>query len=220
MAKKSRGIPKATVFRLSLYLRELLELREKETETISSSKLAGKLGLTDAQVRKDLAYFGQFGYPGVGYRVEELIGELRRILGTDHAWDVVLIGCGNLGRALAAYKRFGRQGFRIVGAFDNDPTKVGQPLGELTIQPMDALAQSIAHSASRIAIICVPTDQAQRVVDQAAAAGIRGVLNFASTAITTPVGVVQNSVDLAIRLEQLTFQLTAPKQQVKERVTG
>jgi len=200
-------IPKAAVFRLSLYLRELSELRDEGVETISSSKLGNMLDLTDAQVRKDLAYFGQFGYPGVGYRVAELIGELKRILGTDRMWDVVLIGCGNLGRALAAYKGFRQQGFQIVGVFDGDPKKVGRTIGELTIQPMGELVETVARTGSRIAVICVPADQAQTVADQAAAAGIRGILNFASTSITTPAHVVQNSVDLAIRLEQLSFQL-------------
>jgi len=200
-------IPKAAVFRLSLYLRELSELRGEGVETISSSKLGNILDLTDAQVRKDLAYFGQFGYPGVGYRVDELIGELKRILGTDRIWDVVLIGCGNLGRALAAYKGFRRQGFQIVGAFDSDPKKVGRTVGELTVQPMGELPETVARTGSRIAVICVPPDQAQAVADQAAAAGIRGILNFAPTSITTSAHVVQDSVDLAIRLEQLSFRL-------------
>lgn len=203
----SGAIPKAAVFRLSLYLRELSELREKGTETVSSSKLADILGLTDAQVRKDLAYFGQFGYPGVGYRVGELIGELKHILGTDRTWGVVLIGCGNLGRALIAYKGFRSQGFQIMGAFDSDARKVGRSAGELTIQPMSELSDTVARTGTRIAVITVPADQAQRAADQAVAAGIRGILNFAPTSITIPARVVQNAVDLAIRLEQLSFQL-------------
>jgi len=212
---QSNAIPKATVFRLCLYLRELTELSDKDIKTVSSSKVAGKLGLTDAQVRKDLAYFGQFGYPGVGYHVDELIDELKRILGTNHMWDVVLIGCGNLGTALAAYKGFDRQGFHIVGAFDASADRVGQKIGELTVQSMDELAKTVSRTGSRIAVICVPGESAQTVVDQAAAAGIRGILNFAATAITAPPGVVQNSVDLAIRLEQLSFQLTKTKQPAK-----
>ncbi len=203
----SGAIPKAAVFRLSLYLRELLELREESTETISSAKLANLLGFTDAQVRKDLAYFGQFGYPGVGYRVEELIGEIRHILGTDHTWDVVLIGCGNLGRALVAFKGFEKQGFQIHAAFDSDPSKVGQRIGDLTIQPMKELAETVAGTGTQIAILSIPAGCAQEVADMAIAVGIRGILNFASTSISTPSHVVQNSVDLAIRLEQLSFQL-------------
>jgi len=201
------SIPKAAVFRLSLYLRELLGLHDKGMKTISSSNLANLLGLAGAQVRKDLAYFGQFGYPGVGYQVQELIGDLRRILGTDRVWDVVLIGCGNLGRALASYKGFRKQGFQIVGAFDSDPKKIGKSIGELTVQPMNELADTVTRTGSRIAILCVPADQAQEAATQAAAGGIRGVLNFAPASITLPANVVESSVDLAIRLEQLTFQL-------------
>jgi redox-sensing transcriptional repressor len=201
------SVPKAAVFRLSLYLRELSELQKKGTEMISSSRLANTLGFTAAQVRKDLAYFGQFGHPGVGYHVQELMTDLRRILGTDRTWDVVLIGCGNLGRALVAHKRFRRQGFQIVGALDCAPHKIGRTIGELTIQPMSELAETVARTGSRIALVCVPTDQAQEVTDQAVAAGIRGILNFASASITTPAHVVENSVDLAISLEQLAFQL-------------
>ena len=201
------AIPKAAVFRLSLYLRELSGLHDKGIETVSSSKLATLLGLTSAQVRKDLAYFGQFGYPGLGYDVQKLIGELKRILGTDRVWDVVLIGCGNLGRALASYRGFRKQGFQIVGVFDSDSKKVGTSIGGLTVQPMSELAETVARTSSRIAILCVPADQAQEVATLAAAGGICGILNFAPALIYTPAGVVENSVDLAIRLEQLTFQL-------------
>ena len=203
----SGQVPKAAILRLSLYLREATELEEKAVKTISSSRLAALLGLTDAQVRKDLAYFGQFGRPGVGYAVTDLIGQLKRILGTDRMWDVVLIGAGNLGRALAAYQGFQRQGFRIVGVFDASPEKVGTRLGELTVQPMTDLAGVVARTGSRIAILCVPPGQAQKVADQAVAAGVRGLLNFAATSIAIPPHVVENSVDLAIRLEQLSFQL-------------
>ena len=207
------SIPMAAVFRLSLYLRELAEFQKTGVKTVSSLGLATMLGFTDVRIRKDLAYFGQFGYPGVGYKVDELITELKRILGTDRMWDVVLIGCGNLGSALAAYKGFRKQGFRIVGVFDIDPKKVGRRVGELTIQPMADLAETVTRTGSRIAMISVPADQAQQVADQAVAAGIRGILNFAPTAITTPAHVVENSVDLAIRLEQLTFQLRSRVQE-------
>jgi redox-sensing transcriptional repressor len=190
-------------------LRELIALKEKGVETTSSSRMAQLLGVTDAQVRKDLAYFGQFGHPGVGYPVEKLISQLKRILGTDRLWDVVLIGCGNLGRALAAYKGFRPQGFNIVALFDVAADLIGQHIGEMTVQPMQELAETVARREARIAILCVPADQAQSVADAATSAGIRGILNFAATLISTPEGVVQNSVDLAIRLEQLSFQLNA-----------
>ena len=204
---QSHAIPKAAILRLSLYLREAIDLQHKGVKTISSSKLAALLGFTDAQVRKDLAYFGQFGHPGVGYHVADLIREVKHILGTDRMWDVVLIGAGNLGRALAAHQGFQRQGFRIVGVFDASPEKTGLRVGDLAVQPMDELTEVVGRTGSRIAILCVPPDQAQKVADHAVASGIRGLLNFASASISVPQHVVENSVDLAIRLEQLSFQL-------------
>src|SRR6187431_1305299 len=123
---RPESIPNPAVRRLSLYLRQLETFRRKDRRTISSKQLGGSLGLTDAQVRKDLAYFGQFGHPGIGYRVDELIGQVRRILGTDKTWNVLLVGAGNLGRALMAYRGFDQKGFRLVAVFDADPGKVGK----------------------------------------------------------------------------------------------
>src|SRR5919199_1245166 len=117
-------IPNPAVRRLSLYLRQLESFQRKDRRTISSKQLGESLGLTDAQVRKDLAYFGQFGHPGIGYRVEDLIAQVRKILGTDKIWEVILVGAGNLGRALSAYKGFPAKGFRLMAVFDNDPSKV------------------------------------------------------------------------------------------------
>ena len=205
--KRSGSIPKAAILRLSLYLRELSELSRKDQTTISSRKLADMLGLTDAQVRKDLAYFGQFGYPGVGYRVDELMQELRHILGTDRMWEVVVIGCGNLGRALASYGRFREQGFNVVGLFDADPGKVDTQVAELTVQPMSELGRIVGERNVHIAVICVPPEHAQSVADEVVAAGIKGILNFAPTSIDVPPHVVKIGVDLAIRLEQLSFRL-------------
>src|ERR1700753_3496322 len=118
------SIPNPAVRRLSLYLRQLEAFKKKDRRTISSKQLGESPRLTDAQVRKDLAYFGQFGHPGIGYRVDELIGQVRRILGTDKTWNVILVGAGNLGRALSAYRGFNAKGFCLVAVFDNDPTKV------------------------------------------------------------------------------------------------
>src|SRR2546422_11082083 len=119
-------IPNPAVRRLSLYLRQLEAFQRKERRTISSKQLGESLGLTDAQVRKDLAYFGQFGHPGIGYRVDDLIDEVRHILGTDKVWDVLLVGAGNLGRALLSYRGFDSKGFRLTAVFDNDPAKAGK----------------------------------------------------------------------------------------------
>jgi len=140
-------VPKAVVSRLSLYLRELQQLLRVGIETISSSKLGRRLGVTDAQVRKDFAYFGQFGYPGIGYRCEELILQIRKILGTDKTWPVALIGCGNLGQALLGYHGFGKQGFKVEVALDIDPQIVGQTFEGLKVEHLDT-CQSRYHRNS------------------------------------------------------------------------
>ena len=134
-------VPKAVVSRLSLYLRELQHLLRDGHETTSSNQLGGVLGFSDAQVRKDLAYFGHFGYPGIGYRCDELIAAIRRILGTDRGWPVAMVGTGNLGRALLGYKGFGNQNFRIVAAFDTDPEKVGSAIDGVSVHHLDELAE-------------------------------------------------------------------------------
>ena len=166
------------------------------------------LGYTDAQVRKDLAYFGQFGHPGIGYRVEELIAQLRKILGTDKVWSVALVGAGNLGRALVAYRGFLRKGFRLAAIFDADDKKVGQEFGDLKVAAMEILPALAAGHNIRLAIMTVPAEAAQAVADKLVAAGIRGILNFAPVSITVPAEVSVQSVDLAVQLEQLSFKMS------------
>jgi redox-sensing transcriptional repressor len=200
-------IPNPAVRRLSLYLRQLEAFKRKDRRTISSKQLGESLGLTDAQVRKDLAYFGQFGHPGIGYRVEDLINQVRRILGTDKTWNVLLIGAGNLGRALMSYKGFDAKGFRLAAVFDADPSKVGKKAGPFVIQALTDLADTITKQSIRLAILAVPADAAQPVADQLIAAGVRGILNFAPVNITVPANVALNAVDLAVQLEQLSFQV-------------
>src|SRR5690349_13185656 len=133
------SIPNPAVRRLSLYLRQLESLQRGGRTTVSSKQLGESLGLTDAQVRKDLAYFGQFGHPGIGYRVDDLIGQVRRILGTDKTWNVILVGAGNLGRALMAYRGFDAKGLRLVAVFDSAAEKAGTREGEFLIQPLSEL---------------------------------------------------------------------------------
>jgi len=205
-------VPAPAVRRLSLYLRELEGILKQDGQTISSKQLGETLGLTDAQVRKDLAYFGQFGHPGIGYPVDELIVRIRGILGTDRTWNALLVGAGNLGRALVRYRGFVKKGFRIVAVFDNNPAKVGERVGmppELEILPLDKLKQVIAERDIRMAIIAVPAEVAQQLVDRLVAVGIKGILNFAPAALSVPEGVWLDSVDMAIHLEQLAFHLSA-----------
>jgi redox-sensing transcriptional repressor len=198
-------VPKAVVGRLSFYLRELQRLERAGRETTSSTELGKMLGFTDAQVRKDLAYFGHFGYPGIGYRCAELIFAIRRILGTDQEWGVALVGVGNLGRALLGYKGFQRQGFRIVAAFDADTSKVGHPVDGIQVYPLDRLPAMVKDFRIRFGIIAVPAAAAPSVAEMMADAGIEGILNFAPVTISLQGPVSLIGVDLAIELEQLSF---------------
>jgi redox-sensing transcriptional repressor len=201
-------VPNPAVRRLSLYLRQLEAFKRKERRTVSSKQLGESLGLTDAQVRKDFAYFGQFGHPGIGYRVDDLIGQVKRILGTDKTWNVLLVGAGNLGRALLAYRGFDQKGFRLVAVFDADPGKVGKKHGGFVIQSLSDLATTVQKQTIKLAMIAVPADNAQDVADQLVAAGVRGLLNFAPVSLTVPQDVALNAVDLAVQLEQLSFQVS------------
>lgn len=205
---KSEPPPAPAVRRLSLYLRELEGLPKGEHRTISSKQLGKALGLTDAQVRKDFAYFGQFGHPGVGYQVTELMGRLRHILGTDRTWNALLVGTGKLGQALLTYQGFAKKGFRVVATFDNDPQKIGQQIEgrpDLEIQPIERLGQVVAERGIAIGILAVPADVSQHVADAMVAAGVKGILNFAPISLKVRAGISIASADLTLRLEQLAF---------------
>ena len=204
-SKDPVGVPKAVVSRLSLYLRELQHWQREGKETVSSTQLGKLLGFTDAQVRKDLAYFGQFGYPGIGYKCQELIDAIRSILGTDRSWPVALVGCGHLGRALMGYKGFQQQGFDIVAAFDSDPKKIGEPLGEMRIADIKNFLEIADKLSIRLVILSVPAAVAQRVVEALVDSGITGILNFAPVTLSLPNHVRVIGVDLAIEFEQLAF---------------
>ena len=199
------SVPKAVVSRLSLYLRELQRLIRDGHETTSSTQLGRVLGFTDAQVRKDLAYFGQFGYPGIGYRCSELITAIKGILGTNQPWSLAIVGLGNLGRALMGYRGFQDQGFRIVAAFDVDPAKVGKTFEGIPVYHLDDCSRVASEHGIRLAIIAVPSPGAQKVADALIAAGIDGILNFAPVTLAQPRRVQIVGVDLAIELEQLSF---------------
>jgi redox-sensing transcriptional repressor len=199
------SVPKAVITRLSLYLRELQHLVRDGRETTNSNQLGRMLGFTDAQVRKDLAYFGHFGYPGIGYRCDELIAAIRRILGTDQYWPVALVGVGNLGRALLGYRGFQPQGFRIVAAFDSDASKVGSTIDGIAVHHLDSLPEVAKQHRIRLGMIAVPAVAAQTVADRLVASGVEGIVNFAPVTLTLPENVSLVGVDLAIELEQLSF---------------
>jgi redox-sensing transcriptional repressor len=196
-----------TIRRLSVYTRCLLQLEEDGIKTISSQELAERFNLNSAQVRKDLAYFGEFGVRGIGYYVSGLKAELQRILGLDREWPVALVGLGNLGAALFRYKGFGRQGFRIVAIFDEDPAKAGRELDGVPVFASRDLAREVKAGGIQIAIVAVPPEAAQAVTDNLVAAGIKAVLNFAPVRLKVPRDVRLKDVDLSIELETLSFYL-------------
>jgi redox-sensing transcriptional repressor len=200
-------IPEMTVRRLSIYTRCLQQLEEDGVKTVSSQELAERFNLNSAQVRKDLAYFGEFGVRGIGYYVVGLKAELQKILGLDREWAVALIGFGNLGSALFHYKGFSRQGFRIAAIFDDDPAKIGRDVGGAPVLSSADLAREVKTRGIQIAIVAVPPEAAQTVTDQLAEAGIKAILNFAPARLRAPRDTRLKHVDLSIELETLSFYL-------------
>ena len=202
--ESTQPVPQAVVSRLSLYLRELQQLTRNGQDTISSTKLGQTLGFTDAQVRKDLAFFGAFGYPGLGYRCDELVTEIKRILGTDRTWPVGIIGIGNLGRALLGHRGFEQKGFAVVAAFDTDPDVVGQTVEGIEVHHINELKRVARQKDLKLGVLAVPAAAAKSVADQLVEAGVEGILNFSPVTLDDKrISVV--AVDLAIELEQLTF---------------
>lgn len=202
---RHRRIPEATVARLPLYLQALVTAADQGTDTISSGGLARASGVNSAIVRKDLSHLGAFGTRGVGYRVDELVDEVSQVLGLTQDRAVVIVGLGNLGRALAAYDGFDRRGFRIVGLLDADPSKHGMELGGRHIEPADELEQIVTDRGVTIAVVATPAHVAQEVVDRLVGVGITGVLNFAPVHLDCPEHVSVRNVDLSTELQILSF---------------
>jgi redox-sensing transcriptional repressor len=198
-------LSRASVGRLSLYLRQLEALLREGTTKVSSGALGEALGMTDAQVRKDLAYLGRVGHPGVGYAAPELASAIRRALGVDREWRVALAGVGNLGRALLRYRGFAERGFRIVALFDADAGKIGQRVDGLEVHAPEAMARLIPALSVELGVLTVPAEAAQTCADLMARAGIRGLLTFAPGVLRAPAGVRVASVDVTVQLEQLAF---------------
>jgi redox-sensing transcriptional repressor len=198
-------LSRASVGRLSLYLRRLEILLREGTTKVSSGTLGEALGVTDAQVRKDLAYLGHLGHPGVGYAAPELIGAIRRALGVDREWLAALAGVGNLGRALLRYRGFADRGFRIVALFDADPAKIGQRVEGLEVHSPEAMSELLPALGVELGVLTTPAESAQAVADAMASAGVRGLLTFAPGVLRRPAGVNVVSVDLTVQLEQLAF---------------
>ena len=203
-----RQVPDVCVERLSLYVRELARLNQRGVGFVSSRRLAEHLRVTDAQVRRDLSYFGQFGTSGRGYEVPRLQAALGRILGIEgRTWCVALAGVGNLGSALLAYRGFRERGFEFRVAVDANREKVGEVVEGIAVRPSDQLVQLVRQHEIHIGIIAVPTDVAQAVCDQFVQGGVRAIVNFAPARLEVPASVRLRSVDLAIELEALAFFL-------------
>jgi redox-sensing transcriptional repressor len=205
MERSRRRIPEATVARLPVYLRSLVELAEDKTATISSERLAEMAGVNAAKVRKDLSYLGSYGTRGVGYDVEYLLFQMSRELGLTHDWPVVIVGIGNLGAALTNYAGFSERGFPVAALVDADRGKVGEKLGGLTIRHIDDLPVVVAEHGIAIGIIATPAGVAQEVADRLLDAGVTSILNFAPAVISVPPGASLRKVDLALELQILSF---------------
>jgi redox-sensing transcriptional repressor len=206
---KFSKIPSATITRLSLYSRALEELMHSQVNIIASDKLAQKCGVNPAQVRKDLAYFGEFGVRGVGYFVKELLFEIKKILGLNRRWRMALVGIGNLGLALVAHENFAKQGYEFVAVFDVDPKKVGRrlPSGQM-IYGIDELEKVIKDNTIEIGVIATPAVQAQATARRFIDAGIKAILNFAPIQIQMPEGFIVENVDFTVKLDNLAYHLT------------
>jgi redox-sensing transcriptional repressor len=204
---KKKSIPEPTIARLPRYLRSFADFTLDHRSVISSKELAAASGINPAQMRKDLAYFGQFGQRGIGYDVKTLDTKMREILGLHKVWRIALVGAGNLGTALLQYGGFAKAGFRIEAAFDVDPSKVGWELEGVRIWATPAIRQVVREKKIEIGVLAVPASQAQRVADDLVDAGIRAILNFAPCVLTVPKSVLVRGVDLASELEHLTYFL-------------
>ena len=201
------GIPRPTVRRLSLYLRELDRAAEAGHTAISSSTIARAFGFTDAQVRRDLAFLGQTGRPGVGYEPTGLAARIRASLSLDRTWNLAIVGAGKIGSALMGYPRFAGGGFQVVAAFDDDPRLHGTHIEGTLVEPLSELPHAIQTKSIDLAVVAVPAEHAQSVATRLVDAGIRGILNFAPA--TLRVSVPVEPIDLSRSLEQLAFEVSA-----------
>jgi len=201
----TRRIPDATVARLPEYLRILVDLVDQRIPTVASERLAELAGVNAAKVRKDLSYLGTYGTRGVGYDVDYLLFQMRQALGVTQDWPVIVVGAGNLGRALANYAGFGERGFPLAGVVDADDTKVGTEVGPVRVRPMSDLKELVAEHRPVIGIIATPGAVAQQVADELVAAGVTAILNFAPALVTVPPSISLRKVDLALELQILSF---------------
>lgn len=208
-------IPKPTVRRLAIYYRCLTKLKDNSIDKTSSKELADLLGIKASQVRKDLSYFGEFGKRGVGYNVDKLSFKLKEILGLKKNWNVAIVGAGNLGSAIANYAGLEKNGFQIISAFDVDEKKIGDMIiPGVTVQNLNELEERVKSNNIEIAILTVPVNAAQEVTDKLINCGIKGILNFTPTSISTPEDVSVENVDFVISLKSLTFEIASSENEL------
>jgi len=201
------NVPEVVIHRLPLYLRCLTYMSERDQQVVSSHELAAWVGVSSAQIRKDLSYFGEFGRQGLGYEVVYLRDQLRSILQVDRRWAIVLVGAGALGHALANYRSFESWNFYLSAALDNDPAKYGQPIGDLRVRPMDELSQAVREADVRLAILAVPAEAAQEVAEELVAAGVRAILNYAPMNLVLPPEIHVEYIDPIASLQSATYYL-------------
>ena len=205
--EKILEIPDIVVGRLPLYLRALQNMAQNSQQVTSSQELGERLGISAAQIRKDLSQFGEFGKQGTGYKIEYLIQQLQSILKVDRVWDVVVVGAGDVGHALARYQGFRNRGFRIAMVLDSDPQKIGTQIGEFMVQSIDGLAERISNTGIKVAMLAVPANVAQQVTEELVKAGIRAILNYAPINIIVPPGVQVQHIDPAAHLQRMAYYL-------------
>jgi redox-sensing transcriptional repressor len=201
------NIPDIVIGRLPVYLRALIRLEQENREVTSSYELGQRLGISSAQIRKDLSHFGGFGKQGTGYQISYLIDQLKQVLKVDREWDVALVGAGDLGHAVANYRGFADRGFRIVCVFDNDSQKIGQQIGGHTVQPFEDLNRVIVERSIKVAMIAVPAQNAQDVAEQLISAGIQAILNYAPISLNVPSSVHVQYIDPVVHLQRMTYYL-------------
>jgi redox-sensing transcriptional repressor len=202
------AVPDIIIGRLPLYLRALSKMATDGKEITSSQELGARLGISSAQIRKDLSQFGEFGKQGTGYNIEFLIEQLQRILNVNQVWDVVLIGAGDLGKAIANYGGFVDRGFQIMAVFDNDPLKVVQIVGKFIVQNTTSLVEEIRAKKIHVAMLAVPASEAQGIADQLVEAGIQAILSYAPTSLKVPKDVRIQYIDPVLHLQRMTYYIS------------
>ena len=200
-------IPDIVVGRLPLYLRSLQRMAQEGRQVISSQELGERLGISAAQIRKDLSQFGEFGKQGTGYQIKFLVENLSKILKVDREWDVAVVGAGDIGNAVARYKGFVNRGFNVAMIFDADPEKVGIQIGQFVVKDSACLIEEIRSAGIQIAMIAVPASDAQQVADKLVEAGVKAILNYAPISLNVPAGVYVQYIDPAIHLQRMTYYL-------------